>query len=134
MPLNKIGDSNRITKFVKIFEREYYRLPTKDEIVATLNINPSAAEVYFRKQPISIDDHAPSPHQDDDFHVIDTIPNTQDPTDQNLVCESLRGDIMRSLDIFKDKEADVIKMFFGIGQEYPSTLDEIAQKHSMTRE
>jgi RNA polymerase primary sigma factor len=48
--------------------------------------------------------------------------------------DSLRKEIERSLATLTEREADVLRMFFGIGFAHPFSLEEIGDKHSLTRE
>lgn len=55
------------------------------------------------------------------------------PVDTNLDLESLHNEIKRTLGILNDRERDVVKCFFGIGQR-EKTLEEIAELFGLTRE
>ncbi|MDD2287759.1 MAG: sigma factor-like helix-turn-helix DNA-binding protein, partial [Bacteroidales bacterium] len=54
--------------------------------------------------------------------------------DSSIMRESLGKELQRSLSILNDREREIIHQFFGIGQEFGYTLDEIAVKHSLPRE
>jgi len=61
--------------------------------------------------------------------------NTDIPsTDAGLLDESLTNDINRSLSILTKREAEVIRMFYGIGTKISLSLDEISVELSLTRE
>ena len=51
-----------------------------------------------------------------------------------LMAESLKDEIRQSLDTLKDRERQVIKMYFGIDRDYALTLNEIGEEFSLTRE
>ena len=48
--------------------------------------------------------------------------------------ESLSQEIERCLSTLTEIEREVIRMYFGIGQPHPLSLDEIAMKFNLTRE
>jgi len=48
--------------------------------------------------------------------------------------ESLESEIQSALDTLKDREREVIKMYFGIDREYALTLNEIGEEFNLTRE
>ena len=54
--------------------------------------------------------------------------------DGQLMAQSLKIEIERALGTLNYKEAKVIKMFYGIGNETMSSLDEIGEKFDLTRE
>jgi RNA polymerase primary sigma factor len=60
--------------------------------------------------------------------------NNQRPPDTKLMSESLKEEIKTCLDSLKDRERDVIKMYFGIERDYALTLNEIGEEFSLTRE
>ena len=45
--------------------------------------------------------------------------------DTELMTESLRKEIERSLQTLTSREADVIRLYFGLNGEHPMTLEEI---------
>ena len=57
-----------------------------------------------------------------------------DSIDEAMIKESLEIDISFLLSTLKDRERDVLKMFFGIDRPYPLDLNEIAEKIGLTRE
>ena len=47
---------------------------------------------------------------------------------------SLQEEINQTLDTLTDREKEVIKLYFGIGEETAHTLEEIGQRFNLTRE
>ena len=54
--------------------------------------------------------------------------------EKELMGESLQMEIFRSLATLTDREADVIKLFFGLAGKHPHSLEEIGEKFDLTRE
>ena len=48
--------------------------------------------------------------------------------------ESLKNEIQQALETLKEREQEVIRMYFGIEREYPLTLNEIGEEFHLTRE
>ena len=48
--------------------------------------------------------------------------------------ESLKIDIERALNLLHPREAEITRLYFGIGREHPLTLEEIGQRFGLTRE
>ena len=53
---------------------------------------------------------------------------------ETLMTDSLRLEIERSLDALTGREADVIRLYFGLANNQPHTLEEIGRKFDLTRE
>jgi RNA polymerase primary sigma factor len=77
-----------------------------------------------------------APLQDDeDTKFIDVFVAEDTPaTDENLINESLKAEIDRSLSTLSPKEREIVCLYYGIGQNYALTLDEIGAKFNLTRE
>ena len=66
--------------------------------------------------------------------MLDVIADgkTDDP-DKELQIDSLRDEVRAALDTLKDREKDVIRMYFGIDHDYALTLNEIGEEFGLTR-
>jgi RNA polymerase primary sigma factor len=134
LPLNRVGALNKIGKMYSNLEQEYEREPTPDEIADMLEI--SAAEVTdtlrMSGRHLSID--APFA-QGEDNRLLDIVHNeNQPPPDSRLMQESLRQEIDRALATLSSREAEVVRLYFGLGREHPLTLEEIGELFKLTRE
>ena len=70
----------------------------------------------------------------EDNSLLDVLPNDDSPVaDHTLMNESLQTEIDRALETLTEREADIIRMFFGIGCQ-EMTLEEIGAKFALTRE
>jgi RNA polymerase primary sigma factor len=77
-----------------------------------------------------------TPFSDEDKNcLLDVIPDqaTEEP-DKELQMDSLQEEVAAALDTLKDREREVIRMYFGIGQSYALTLNEIGEEFGLTRE
>ena len=57
-----------------------------------------------------------------------------DGVDEFMIKESLGQEIAEVLDTLKDREKQVLKLYFGIGGEEEMTLEEIAEEYGLKRE
>ena len=57
-----------------------------------------------------------------------------DCIDEGMIKESLEMDVSAALDTLKDREREVLKMYFGIGRSSPMDLNEIAEEFGLSRE
>ena len=66
---------------------------------------------------------------------MDVIENDLQPApDNDLISESLKTEIRNILAILPEREAEVIRLYFGLEGELSMTLEEIGEKFNLTRE
>ena len=134
LPLNRVGTISKINKVSERLEQEFERPPRADELAKQLEMKPQEVN---DAQRISRRHHSlDTPFTDEDKNsLLDVIPDgkTEDP-DKELLMDSLQEEVSAALDTLKDREREVIKMYFGIDQEYALTLNEIGEEFDLTRE
>ena len=77
-----------------------------------------------------------TPFSDEDKNcLLDVIPDqaTKEP-DQELQMDSLQEEVAAALDTLKEREREVIRMYFGNSHSYALTLNEIGEEFGLTRE
>ena len=133
LPLNRVGALNKIGKKFSELEQKYEREPTAAELAEQLEMTiPEIAEtIKISGRHLSVD--APFV-QGEDNRLLDILPNEQQPPpDSELIRESLREEVKQVLTTLSTREAEVIKLYFGLdGQAL--TLEEIGEKFNLTRE
>ncbi len=73
--------------------------------------------------------------QGEDSRLLDVIQDERTPLpDNELMRESLSKEVERALNTLTDREAEVIRLYFGLGREHSLTLEEIGEKFALTRE
>ena len=134
LPLNRVGTISKITKTAEKLEAEVERSPNEEEIGRNLEMTRDevidAMKISRRHHSLN------APFRDGDKNsLIDVIEDTgQIDPDEPLMAESLKDEIRQSLDTLKDREQQVIKMYFGIDRDYALTLNEIGEEFNLTRE
>jgi len=134
LPLNRVGTISKINKASERLEQEFERAPRADEIAHQLDMRITEINDAQRiaRRHHSLD----TPFSDDEKNsLLDVISdsNVDDP-DKELHMSSLEREVRDSLDTLKEREKDVIKMYFGIDREYALTLNEIGEEFGLTRE
>ncbi len=133
LPLNRVGALNKIGKKFNELEQEFEREPTPQELAEALDMTPEeiAETMRLAGKHLSVD--APL-QQGEDNRLLDIIPNEQQlPPDSELIHESLRMEINYVISSLTGREAEVVKLYFGLdGQTL--TLEEIGEKFGLTRE
>ncbi len=134
LPLNRVGTISKITKEAETLEQQYERAPSQDEIAQGLDLKSDevsdAIRISRKHQSLN------APFRDGEKNsLIDVIEDDAQPTpDNDLMHDSLRQEIRDALNTLKERERDVIKMYFGIDREYALTLNEIGEEFNLTRE
>ncbi len=133
LPLNQVGSLNKISKAFSKFEQENERRPSPEELAdeLALPVDKVADTMKVSGRHISVD--APFVEGEDNS-LLDVLVNDDSPmADRSLVNESLAKEIDRALDTLTEREKEIIKMFFGIGEQ-EKTLEEIGDRFNLTRE
>ncbi|MFK8057398.1 MAG: RNA polymerase sigma factor RpoD/SigA [Saprospiraceae bacterium] len=135
LPLNKVGSLNKINKAFSELEQEFEREPSSDELAEMLNIPTSEVETTLSVAARHVSMDAPFVEGEDNslLDVLDDKNNLS--TDRHLEYgESLSREIERSLGTLTDRQADVVKLYYGIGVPHPMSLEDIGEKFGLTRE
>ncbi|MGI6369020.1 MAG: sigma-70 family RNA polymerase sigma factor [Ignavibacteria bacterium] len=133
LPLNRVGALNKIGKEFSRLEQEFEREPTVSELADQLNMTVAeiADTIKISGRHLSVD--APFV-QGEDNRLLDVIPNEmQPPPDAALIYESLRIEVQQVLNTLSPREAEVIKLYFGLDGPM-LTLEEIGDRFNLTRE
>ncbi|MBN2666256.1 MAG: sigma-70 family RNA polymerase sigma factor [Bacteroidales bacterium] len=134
LPVNKIGSINRINRAFARLEQEYEREPSSQEIAELLEMIPEDVKESLKTNGRTISMDAPISNEDDNtMYDVMQSPDTPSP-DKNLINESLAWEIERALSTLSQREAKVLKLYFGLGMKHPFTLEEIGEELSLTRE
>lgn len=134
LPLNRVGALNKIGKAFSNLEQEFEREPSASEIAEELEMTAYEVSDTLKISGKHLSLDAPF-NQGDDNRLLDVIEDDQQqPPDDLLLNESLRIEVQRALTTLSDREAEVIKLYFGLEREHPLTLEEIGERFSLTRE
>jgi RNA polymerase primary sigma factor len=134
IPVNVVGAINKIGKAYNALEQEFDRTPSTDEIAEQLDMSvyevTNTLKISGRHQSID----SPLVHGEDS-KLVDILPNPNQPLpDHTLNNESLKIEINRALNTLGEREREVLKLYYGLDQEKPATLEEIGEKLKLTRE
>ncbi|MCJ7813051.1 sigma-70 family RNA polymerase sigma factor [bacterium] len=134
LPLNRIGHLNKIGKAFGSLVQEFEREPSIGEIAeeAAMPYDLVDDTLKIGGRHVSLD--APL-NQGEDNKLLDIIEDENQPLpDDFLFHESLRIHVKRAVNSLKNKEAEVIKLYFGLEGRRPLTLEEIGELLHLTRE
>ena len=134
LPLNKIGAINKINKTFALLEQQLEREPIPEEISEMIDMSPADIRESMRSQGRHVSMDAPIGNLDDAGNMYDLMANGTSSPDNDLLLESLRKEIDRSLAGLTPREMDVLKLYFGLNGSHPHSLEEIGEKFELTRE
>lgn len=135
LPLNKVGLSNKINKAYSQLEQEFEREPSPDELASILEINTEEVEATLGVSARHVSMDAPFIDGEDNT-LLDVLenPNSMNADTELTYRESLRLEIERSLSTLTERQKDVIVLYFGIGVEHQTSLEDIGERFGLTRE
>lgn len=133
LPANQIGALTRLHRQASQLEQEYEREPSIEEIaVAMEQSKESIADLMSKsRRSLSLDAHI---NDESESSLMDLLAAEGQATDELLMQESLSVALKDALKHLAERERGILILFFGIGQEQPYTLEEIANRYQLTRE
>ena len=136
LSLNKIGTINKINKAFSELEQRFERPPSADELAEFLECTTEEVKQSMANNGRHISMDAPLVDGDESSSsMYDVLLNDSLPSpEKELVSESLRKDIERSLSTLTAREGDVVRLYYGLNGKQPMTLEEIGERFDLTRE
>ena len=134
LPLNKIGSINKINKMYALLEQSNERPPSAEEIAKELDMTVNDVKESIKNSGRHLSMDAPLV-EGEDSNLYDVLRSGESPNpDRELIHESLQTEIERALETLTPREADVVRLYFGLGDQHPMTLEEIGETFDLTRE
>ena len=134
LPLNKIGSINKINKMYALLEQSNERAPSAEEIAKELDMTVNDVKESMKNSGRHLSMDAPLV-EGEDSNLYDVLRSGESPNpDRELIHESLQTEIERALETLTPREADVVRLYFGLGDQHPMTLEEIGETFDLTRE
>jgi RNA polymerase primary sigma factor len=136
LPLNRVSDLAKISKAYRVFEQKNDRKPSIEELAKILDMTTYQVSYALQISGRHISMDAPLKSGDENKNsLMDVLPNDNQPLpDKDLMKESLKNELTNALFILSNREAEVIKLSFGIGVSNRATLEEIGERFNLTRE
>lgn len=134
LPLNKIGSINRINKAFAELEQHFEREPSVQEIAEMLEMAPDDVKEAMKSAGRHVSMDAPIV-EDEENTLYDVLLSMDSPSpDKALLTDSLRKEIERVLSTLTYREANILRLYFGLNTKYQYTLEEIGEEFNLTRE
>ena len=134
LPLNKIGTINKIKRAFSHLEQINQRPPNAEEIAQELDLSINEVRQSLKNSGRHLSMDAPL-KDGETFSLYDVVSSGASPKpDKELMSESLNLEVNRALETLTQKESDIIKLNFGLGNQPPMSLEEIGIIFDITRE
>ncbi|HDR89020.1 MAG TPA: sigma-70 family RNA polymerase sigma factor [Bacteroidetes bacterium] len=134
LPLNKIGSINKINKTFAELEQKFEREPSVSELAQVLEMAPNDVKEALRNTGRHVSMDAPI-GPEEEGNLYDLILSKDSPSpEKELLTDSLRKEIERALSTLTYREANIIRLYFGLNGKHPHTLEEIGEEFNLTRE
>src|SRR5215218_7126052 len=134
VPLNRAGTLHRIGKRANSLLQELGREATHAEIAEGMDITEDevAKTMSISRAHLSLD--APMTRGEDNC-LLDYLADNVNPTpDEQTFEKALTEAIEESLSSLKEREAKILRLYFGLDGEEPMTLEQIGSLLGITRE
>ncbi len=136
IPVHMIETMSKLRRITKLLVQRLGREPTIEEIAneAGIPVGEARRVMKISKQPISLDRPIGSGDQDDS-HFGDFIEDKAAESPVNVASYEMLKDKMESvLGSLNFREREIIRLRYGIGDDYTYTLEEVGRKFNVTRE
>lgn len=134
LPLNRVGAINKVGRALEQLEKDFGREPSMQEVADVMEMTAyEVADVLKTSaRHLSLDEPF---KEEDGNNLLDVLESDRyDPPDDSLMQESLKEEINKVLVTLKPREAEIIRLYFGLEGDRPLTLEEIGEHFKLTRE
>ena len=134
LPLNKIGLLYKISKASRALQQERADDPNPEDIASELDVPVEEVRetLMCGRSVRSLD---ATFKEEEDHSLLDILPDDRQESPENHVMRGcLRGQIDSALGTLVGREAEILRLYFGLDGEEPMTLDAIGASFGLTRE
>ncbi|MFQ5863902.1 MAG: RNA polymerase sigma factor RpoD/SigA [bacterium] len=134
LPLNRVGAINKVGRVLEKLEKAYGREPSMQEVADSMEMTAyEVADVLKTSaRHLSLDEPF---KEEEGNNLLDVLESDRcAPPDDELMQESLKEEIDKVLVTLKPREAEIIRLYFGLEGDRPLTLEEIGEHFKLTRE
>jgi len=133
LPLNIVCSITKINNAIGLLEQKFERLPTTEEVALEVNLKEERVTEYQQRAKLSLSlDAAMGTETYRTLH--DIISDNKPATDHLFLPASRLEDINHLLRTIPKREANIIRLCFGVGIKEPLSLQEISVIYGLSKE
>ena len=134
VPVGRMDEANRVVRVSRRMSQELGRQATPEEVGMELDLSPEEVQRALTMQSGYVSLDAPVP-ETEDTSMLELIPDRErEEPDERSQREALRDVLEASLTHLPDREARILRLYFGLDGEEPHTLEAIGREFSVSRE
>jgi RNA polymerase primary sigma factor len=134
IPVHMIETINKLNKVARIYVQQFGREPKPEEIAKKMGMSADKVRSVLKisQHPISLETPI---GEEKDSHLGDFIEDKDAVSPASAAVNVLlKEQIEKVLHTLKEREAEVLRLRFGIGDGVPHTLEEVGKIFKVTRE
>jgi RNA polymerase primary sigma factor len=134
LPLNRVGSLSKINKTFAELEQKFQREPSTEEIAEVIGVTVEDVLENLKVAGRHVSMDAPFvTGEENSLNDVLFDANESEP-DSALMSDSLVMEVQRALGTLTQREAEVLGLYFGLNNNHSMSLEEIAERYSLTRE
>jgi RNA polymerase primary sigma factor len=134
VPVGRMDEANKVVRASRRLSQQLGRRATPEEVAIEVGLSPEAVQRSLGMQGGYISLDAPVPDTED-TSMLELIPDREgEEPDERTQREALREVLEASLMHLPEREARILKMYFGLDGHEAHTLEQIGREFSVSRE
>ncbi len=134
IPVHMVETIHKVSKTQRQLLQDFGREPSADEIAEELNMSPEKVREIMKiaQDPVSLETPI---GEEEDSHLGDFIPDDDSPAPADAAFNTmLREQLNEVLNTLTPREAQVLRLRFGLEDGRTRTLEEVGKVFNITRE
>ena len=134
IPVHMVETIHKVSRTTRQLLQELGREPTTEEIAERMETTPDKIREILKiaQDPVSLETPV---GEEEDSHLGDFVEDNESPTPSETASYSLlREQLQNVLETLSQREAEVIRLRYGLYNGRPLTLEEVGQRFNITRE
>jgi RNA polymerase sigma factor (sigma-70 family) len=136
LPVHMVEMLSRVTKAARALHHALQREPTPHEIADHLELTDEKIALSFElnHEPISLDAPARSARHDDESDFGEFIEDAAESAEEQLIAASEKSNVQNALHGLAPRDAQILRLRFGLDDDEERTLQEVGAEMQLTRE
>ncbi len=135
LPLNRIGSLNKMNQTFSELEQKHQREPTDEELAVVMETTPEEILKIKSHKSYKVSMDAPLSNDGDGGTMMDVMADEDAAQpDSDLIDISLKSEIQQSLARLSEREASVLRLYYGLSGGHALSLHDISEKFDLSTE